>query len=60
MSVDLVGLTEIANRLGKPVDTVKKWRHRQLLPKPDYVLAQGPIWDWETIRLWAQQTGRLK
>ncbi len=60
MTVDLVGLTEIAVRLGKKVDTVKKWRHRQLLPDPDYTLAQGPIWDWETIRLWAEQTGRLK
>ncbi len=60
MSVDLVGLTEIANRLDKKVDTVKKWRHRQLLPEPDYVLAQGPVWEWKTIRTWAEQTGRLK
>jgi hypothetical protein len=57
---DLVGLTEIAERLGNPVDTVKKWRHRGLLPEPDWQLAAGPVWEWETIRIWALETGRTE
>lgn len=56
---DLTDLTTIAERLGVPKDTVNKWRHRQLLPEPDYDLSVGPVWEWETIREWAEKTGRL-
>lgn len=57
---DLVDLAEIAERLGVPKDTVNKWRFRNLLPEPDYNLAVGPVWEWETIRDWAERTNRLR
>ena len=56
----LVDVTAIADRLNVPKDTVHKWRHRQQLPEPDYPLAVGPVWEWETIRQWAESTGRIK
>jgi hypothetical protein len=54
----LVDITAIAERLNVPKDTVNKWRFRNLLPEPDYDLAVGPVWEWETIREWAVRTGR--
>jgi hypothetical protein len=56
----LVDIAAIAERLDVPKDTVNKWRHRDLLPDPDYPLAVGPVWEWETIRVWAERTGRLQ
>ena len=55
----LVDISAIAERLNVPKDTVNKWRFRDLLPEPDYPLAVGPVWEWETIRQWAEQTKRL-
>lgn len=55
----LVDLAGIAERLNVPKDTVNKWRHRDLLPEPDFALAVGPVWYWFTIREWAERTGRL-
>lgn len=57
--MDLVDLSAIAERLKVPKDTVSKWRYRNVLPAPDYDLAVGPVWEWETIRAWAEETGRL-
>ncbi len=57
--VELVGLSEIAERLNVLRGTVDQWRHRNVLPAPDYDLQAGPIWWWSTIRRWAEQTGRL-
>jgi hypothetical protein len=54
----LVGIAEIADRLGVERDTVHKWRYRRLLPAPDYRLAVGPVWEWDTIDRWAKATGR--
>jgi len=55
----LVSIAEIADRLDVPKDTVNKWRHRGLLPDPDYSLAVGPVWEWSTIERWAIDTGRV-
>lgn len=55
----LVDIAAIAERLGVPKDTVNKWRYRGVLPEPDYQLAVGPVWDWETIEAWAKTTNRL-
>ncbi len=57
---DLVDQPLIAERLNVTRETVQKWRHRRVLPEPDYPQLANPLWDWETIREWAQQTGRLK
>jgi hypothetical protein len=58
--LDLVDLRLIADRLVVPVDTVNKWRHRGVLPDPDYPQLRNPTWNWETIRQWAEETGRMK
>jgi hypothetical protein len=55
----MVDISEIACRLQVPKDTVNKWRYRELLPAVDYDLRVGPVWEWTTIRQWAEQTGRL-
>ena len=57
---DLVDQPLIAVRLNVTRDTVQKWRTRNVLPDPDYPQLANPLWDWETIREWAEQTGRLK
>ncbi len=56
---DLVDQPLIAERLGVSRDTVQKWRTREVLPEPDYPQLANPLWDWATIRGWAEQTGRL-
>ena len=56
--LDLVGLLEIADRLGVAHQTVRQWRRRGLLPAPSWVVSGVPIWEWTTIRTWAQTTGR--
>jgi hypothetical protein len=60
MKIDLVDLRGISRRLEVPMDTVYKWRFRDLLPEPDYPEISHPIWNWETIEAWARDTGRLK
>ena len=56
---DPVDIAEIAVRLGVTRQTVDMWRHRDLLPVPDYPQLKHPVWDWSTIRVWAEKTGRL-
>ena len=57
---DLVDQPLIAVRLGVTRETVQKWRTRGVLPDRDYPQLSTPIWDWETIREWAESTGRLR
>lgn len=56
---DPVTSLEISRRLEVKFRTVYQWRQRGLLPAPD-VLAHPPIWEWATIKEWAEMTGRLK
>jgi len=53
-----LGATEVARHLGVAESTVKKWRHRRIMPDPDWVLGGRPIWDVATINTWARSTGR--
>jgi len=53
-----LGATEVARHLGVAESTVKKWRHRRIMPPPDWVLGGRPIWDVATIDTWARSTGR--
>ena len=58
ISVEPVGLAEIADRLGVARQTVDSWRTRGVLPAPTWEVGGRPAWDWETIRAWADTTGR--
>ena len=60
MSIDPVGLIEIAERLGVLPQTAAMWRYRRLLPDPAWTISGSPAWDWPTITKWARQTGRLE
>ncbi len=55
----LVDSQLVATQLKVSRDTVQKWRSRGVLPEPDYPQLANPLWNWETIRVWAEQTGRL-
>jgi hypothetical protein len=56
---DLVDIERVAARLLVKRETVRMWRHREILPDPEWYLNGGPIWRWETIERWAKETGRL-
>jgi predicted site-specific integrase-resolvase len=49
---DLVGLTQIAERLAVPRNTVDSWRHRGKLPPPDLMIGKRSFWHWGTIAKW--------
>lgn len=55
-----VGEWEIADLLGVKRHTVKQWRFRGLLPRPEYVVNRSPAWSRYQIIAWAIETGRLK
>lgn len=55
----LVGVAEIASRLGCSVQTVHAWRRRyQDFPEPIARLSMGLLWEWPDVSAWAQSTGR--
>jgi hypothetical protein len=56
---DIVGLKEIAARLGVKQQTAAAWRHRGLLPAPEGTVSGAPAWQWPTIEEWAVATGRF-
>lgn len=55
----VVGLREIADRLGVEYRTTVIWRQRGVLPEPSTFVGRSPVWDWRTIERWAVKTGRL-
>ena len=59
MKQDLVDPGAVADRLKVRRQTVHMWRHRGIMPEPDYMLNGGPVWAWWRIRDWAERTGRM-
>ena len=57
-SLDIVGLKEIAERLNVKPQTAAAWKHRGLLPQPEWTVSGVPAWRWSTIAWWAASTGR--
>jgi len=49
----IVGIPEIAKRLGTTAGTVKSWINRGVFPEPAQRLAMGPIWYYPDIERWA-------
>lgn len=58
-TLDIVGLKEIAERLGVKQQTAAAWNYRQLLPAHEGTVSGMPAWRWATIERWAAETGRL-
>ena len=49
----LVSVSEIAARAGRPVNTIQSWRRRHRdFPAPVASLAAGPVWTWPVIERW--------
>jgi hypothetical protein len=59
VDLDIVGLKEIAQRLGVKQQTAAAWRYRALLPPEEGTVSGAPAWTWATIDGWARATGRL-
>jgi len=66
---DLVGIPEIATRLGVSRRTVSSWRYRHKNPPgpprspfpPELMLVSGrPVWHWADVEAWAKATGRSR
>jgi hypothetical protein len=51
--MELGGVTEVAIALGMSKQRVAAIRARPTFPQPEAQLAQGPVWDLEKIRRWA-------
>lgn len=68
--VDLVGIPEVAERLGVSRRTVITWRylHKRRPPRPPWepfpqprqIVSGRPVWDWAEVEQWAKTTGRLQ
>ncbi len=58
-SVDLVGLTEIAELLGVSRQRVDQLAQGDDFPEPVSVLAAGRVWKRADVEAWARETGRL-
>jgi len=57
---DLVGVAEIAERLGLGTSVVHDWRRRHPeFPQPVVRLKMGLVWSWTEVATWARETGRL-
>jgi hypothetical protein len=57
---DLVGVAEIADRLGCSVQAVHAWKRRYPdFPEPVAHLSMGLLWVWQDLERWARATGRL-
>lgn len=61
-ALDLVSVTEIAERLGRTVGAVHQLRRRnEDFPEPLATLATGPVWHYPDVAAWAaipRPTGR--
>ena len=65
---ELVGIPEIAERLGVARATVSQWRWRRRrtlrppwrpFPEPIKTAARSPVFDWGEVEQWAKTTGRI-
>jgi predicted DNA-binding transcriptional regulator AlpA len=56
--MNLIGIADIAARLGVERATVDIWRYRGILPEPTAIVARTPMWTPAVIDAWAKETGR--
>lgn len=58
---DIVGASEIADRLGVSSSVVHDWQRRyDAFPDPLRRLRMGLLWSWPEVESWARDTGRRK
>jgi hypothetical protein len=57
-ALNIVGLQEIRQifRMNQPAIT--QWRVRGMLPEPNAIVSNRPIWRLETVIRWGRRTGR--
>jgi len=52
-ATELVSVSEISARAGRPINTIQSWRRRHAdFPAPIAQLAAGPIWEWPDVSRW--------
>jgi len=57
---EIVGIPEIAEKLGVKRATVDVWRQRDVgFPEPTHTVGGRPAWIWSDVAAWAYHTGRL-
>ncbi len=56
--LDLVGVDDIASRLGVQPRIAANWYATRALPDPDYRWEAGDAWMWGTIERWTHGRGR--
>ena len=55
VAADVVSVSEIAIRAGRPINTIQSWRRRHRdFPTPMAQLAAGPVWTWAPVRDWIE------
>lgn len=59
MTLDLVGVAEVADMLGVTRTRVSQLASVPGFPAPVARLAAGPVWDRKDVEAWAKETGRL-
>lgn len=52
-----IGVSEIADILEINRERVAQWKFHNKLPKPDYELKQGPLWDLPSFLKWLDENG---
>lgn len=59
--MDIVGPKEISHRLKVKQNTVHIWAQRDSanFPTPEIRVSGIPLWNWDVIQQWAEETGRL-
>ena len=58
---DVVGASEIAERLGVSSSVVHDWQRRyEDFPNPLLRLRMGLLWHWPDVEAWARSTGRAE
>jgi predicted transcriptional regulator len=53
---DLVSVSDIARRCGRPLTTIQTWRRRYAsFPQPVAFLATRPVWEWPAVEGWTRR-----
>lgn len=58
--LELVGVTEVAVRLGLTAERVRQLSKSGAMPEPLGALGRRAIWEWRDVEAWARSQGRLE